>query len=90
MRIRNQKDAVLNYINKYGGLTAREASDRLGVDRLAARVSEINDILFDRPEVITAYGWEQFIGWYLKPTYMYVVNRYGRKVRIARYALVMA
>lgn len=85
MRVRNQKDAVLNYIEKHGSITAKDASDELGVTRLAARVSEINDILLAQPRCVRDYGWGQFEGKYLVADYEYVRNRYGQKVRIARY-----
>jgi hypothetical protein len=82
----SQKDAVLKHIEKYGSLTQREASKALGVDRLPARVSDINDILSD-PARIKYYGWERFDGRRIVPEYIYVTNRYGNKTRIARYRL---
>ena len=37
----NQKDIVLEHINKYGTITPLEALTRYGIMRLAARVSEL-------------------------------------------------
>lgn len=86
MRNKNQKDAVLNYIEKRGSIISREASRELGVDRLAARISEIKDILKD-PEEAEAYGWGKYAGRHIATSYEYVTNRYGQKTRIARYSL---
>lgn len=80
----SQKDAVLKYLERYGSLTQREASDNLGVDRLPARVSDINDILSDEKK-IKYYGWERFEGRFIVADYEYVTNRYGNRTRIARY-----
>ena len=84
-RVNNQKDAVLKYITKYGSITHRQASRKLGVDRLAARVADINDILLSKEEKVVAYGWAEYWGRYLVADYEYVTNRYGQKTRIARY-----
>ncbi len=82
----SQKDAVLKFIERNGSITQREASEALGVDRLPARVSDINKIL-EKPEKVKLYGWERFAGKRIVPRYEYITNRYGNSTRIARYSL---
>lgn len=38
-----QRDRVLDYINRFGSITSREAFNDLGVTQLAARICELND-----------------------------------------------
>lgn len=85
-RIRGQKDAVLFFMAKQGPITQRIASDRLGVDRLAARIADLKEILANDEE-LKRYGWERFEGRYIITEYEIKVNRYGRHTRIARYRL---
>ena len=40
-----QRQRVLNYIHHYGSITQFEASEHLGILRLASRVSELKKIL---------------------------------------------
>ena len=85
-RNNSQKDAVLRYMERNGGLTQRIASDQLGVDRLPARISEIKDILAD-PKKLKEYNWQKYEGRYIVTEYDNVTNRYGHTTRIARYYL---
>lgn len=36
-----QKELVLDYMNKHGGITRKEAFDNLGIANLPARISEL-------------------------------------------------
>lgn len=86
MRKRGQKDAVIKFMEHNGAITARMASDMLGVDRLAARIADIKEILNDTDK-LKYYGWERFKGRYIVTEYEYITNRYGNRTRIARYRL---
>ena len=83
--IRDQKDAILFYMQKYGDIT-QQIANQLGIGRLAARISDIKGILAD-PDKIQEHGWQKFAGRYIVTKYEYVINRYGQHSRIARYGL---
>ena len=84
-RIKDQKDAVIEYMEKYGEITQGIANN-LGIGRLAARIADIKEILKD-PDKIKEYGWQRFSGRYVVTTYENVTNRFGQHPRIARYRL---
>lgn len=39
----NQNDMVIEYMKMHGSITSKEASDNLGITRLAARISDIKN-----------------------------------------------
>lgn len=39
----NQKERVLDYMKKFGGITEREASRKIAVDRLGARIYDLKE-----------------------------------------------
>lgn len=67
----NQKKAILRYIEDYGSITPMEAFNDLGITKLATRISEM------RSEDGLDFNVEM----------VDTTNRYGRKVRFARYTL---
>ena len=67
----NQKKAILRYLEDYGSITPMEAFADLGITKLATRISEMR--LMD--------------GLDFDIEMIESKNRYGRKVRYARYTL---
>lgn len=63
-----QNERVLWYLQTVGSLTSREASENLGVDRLAARIEELrrkgNRIETSRKKVKNRFGEEVYIAEY--------------------------
>ena len=76
----SQNRKVLAWLLKGRTITAEQAKAKWGIARLAARIYDINGM--DNP---ADQGWP---GLYcVKPTLIYVRNRDGKKVRVARYSL---
>ena len=48
-----QKQRILDYMNRHGGITAKQASDDIGVSRLASRIGELKDLGYP-----ITYEWE--------------------------------
>ena len=48
----NQKERVLDYMKKFGGITEREASRKIAVDRLSARIYDLKE---DGYEIVTEW-----------------------------------
>jgi len=74
-KARSQADKVLEYINRYGSITQRDAND-LGVYRLAARVFDINND-------------PKYAGIHIIAEPDEAVNQDGELVKFARYRLAV-
>lgn len=55
-----QKQMIIDYMDTHGGITVREASRQLGVERLAARIEELrkagHQITDEWVEGVNRYG----------------------------------
>jgi hypothetical protein len=72
-----QVERILKHLKSGKSITARQARDLYGVDRLAARIHDLRDL-----------PWKPSKGHYNIRTDMITVNTRHGKARIAKYSLV--